>query len=53
MLASAPGAWAAAPTFRIEVHVVPTLPLTHSQLLALAMLHGDAGAIANQVASVE
>lgn len=68
---------AAAPTFRIEVHSLPTLTLTRAQLLsgttqggaaatiagelslpfvaadrmpAVLMLHGDAGAVANQVA---
>lgn len=70
------GVKAAAPTFRIEVHSLPTLTLTRAQLLtgssqggstaniagelslpfvaadrmpAVLMLHGDAGAVANQV----
>jgi len=69
-------AQAAAPTYRIEVHSLPTLTLTRAQLLAgsqegaaaatiagelslpfvaaarmpaVLLLHGDAGAIANQV----
>ena len=71
------GAQAIAPTFRIEVHALPTVTLTRGQLLAgsdegaatatiagelslpfvaaarmpaVLMLHGDAGAVANQVA---
>ena len=75
-LVVAGAAAAAAPAFRVEVHVLPTVTLTRVQLLAgrlegaatatiagelrlpfvsadrmpaVLMLHGDAGAIANQV----
>ena len=73
---AAVAAQAAAPTYRIEIHSLPTLTLTRAQLLAgsqegaaaatiagelslpfvaaarmpaVLLLHGDAGAIANQV----
>ncbi len=76
LAAAANAAAAAPPTFRIEVHALPTLTLTRAQLLgstqegaaaatiagelslpfvaaprlpAVLLLHGDAGAIANQV----
>ena len=77
LLVASAGAQAIAPTFRLEVHVLPTVTLTLAQALsgsqegaatatiagelslpfvaaarmpAVLMLHGDAGAVANQVA---
>jgi dienelactone hydrolase len=77
MTVAASNAHAVAPTFRVEVHALPTLTLTQEQVLAgtqdgaaaatiagelrlpfaaaarmpaVVMLHGDAGAVSNQVA---